>query len=194
MALITKSQLAALLDLSTARISQYVKLGLPVRSDGRLNLDQALNWIVANIPLSDDPNKGSAKAAQLVKHGVKRQRKTVGHESGAYAKGPPVAWLQPVHEAENPFDQGWLMGTILSARDVRALAQIAAFDAGCDQDKAKEIGDRFFCLFAETGAETMTEFGIGPFARNPDAPIWPTEPGYVLNWENLEMQRDNGNR
>jgi hypothetical protein len=53
------------------------------------------------------------------------------------------------------------------ARDVRALAQIAAFDARCNREKAIEIGNRLYRLFAETGSRMMTESEIGPFAINP---------------------------
>ncbi len=45
MAITTKAALAAELKISKARVSQYVKAGLPVRSDGKLNREQALNWI-----------------------------------------------------------------------------------------------------------------------------------------------------
>jgi hypothetical protein len=43
--IIRKSELAAELGLSKARISQLVKIGLPVRSDGRLDRAQALAWL-----------------------------------------------------------------------------------------------------------------------------------------------------
>lgn len=183
MALITKAALANLLNISSARVSQYAGLGLPVRSDGKLNLDDALKWIAANIPLSDDPNKGSAKAQQLVQHGLKRRAGP--HSDTTKFSKAPVPWLQPCHDTDNAFDAGALFMMLHMARDLQALASIAAYDAGTGEEKAKEIADRMFCVFAERGAAIMTEHGIGPFARDPDAPIWPTEPGMRVDWDKL---------
>lgn len=42
---ITKGQLAELLGISRARISQFLREGLPTRSDGNLDRDEALKWI-----------------------------------------------------------------------------------------------------------------------------------------------------
>jgi hypothetical protein len=181
MALITKSALAGLLNISTARVSQYVALGLPVRKDGRLNLDDALNWVSANIPLSDDPNKGSAKAAALVRAGNKRRSRS----APPHTVKPPMEWLEPVHAAANPFDQGFLWAAIAAARDLPALAAIAAYDAGCDVETAKKIGDQTVCNYAERMAMMMAELRIGPFVDNPDAPIWPIEPGMTINWDKV---------
>ncbi len=46
---ITKAELAQELDLSRARISQLCMMGLPVRSDGKLNRAEALGWVKANV-------------------------------------------------------------------------------------------------------------------------------------------------
>lgn len=48
-ATITKAELARLLGVSRARVSQYVKAGMPVRADGRLDRDVALAWVRANV-------------------------------------------------------------------------------------------------------------------------------------------------
>lgn len=45
MTITTKAGLAAELGISKARVSQYVQRGLPVRSDGKLDREQALYWI-----------------------------------------------------------------------------------------------------------------------------------------------------
>lgn len=44
-AIVNKTQLAALLGLTKGRITQFVKAGLPVRPDGKLDLDAALAWV-----------------------------------------------------------------------------------------------------------------------------------------------------
>lgn len=53
---VTKAELAALLGVSKPRISQLVKLGLPVRPDGRVDQAAALAWCDANL----DPNRRRA--------------------------------------------------------------------------------------------------------------------------------------
>ena len=45
----TKAGFSRLLGVSKPRVSQYVAMGLPVRADGRLNLDEALRWVRENI-------------------------------------------------------------------------------------------------------------------------------------------------
>lgn len=45
---VSKSQLAESLGVSRPRISQYVAAGLPVRADGRVDLDAAMAWLREN--------------------------------------------------------------------------------------------------------------------------------------------------
>jgi hypothetical protein len=47
--ILTKSEFAARLKISSARVSQFLSQGLPVRSDGRIDLVRALKWCKANI-------------------------------------------------------------------------------------------------------------------------------------------------
>ena len=44
-----KSQLADHLGVSRARVSQYIAMGMPEMSDGRIHFEAALYWIRANI-------------------------------------------------------------------------------------------------------------------------------------------------
>jgi hypothetical protein len=46
---IRKAELARELDLSRARISQMCKIGLPVRTDGKLNRAETVAWVTANV-------------------------------------------------------------------------------------------------------------------------------------------------
>ena len=46
---ITKAELARELNLSRARISQLCGMGLPVRTDGKLNRAEAVAWVKANV-------------------------------------------------------------------------------------------------------------------------------------------------
>lgn len=66
MAITTKAALAAELKISKARVSQYVKAGLPVRSDGKLNREDALNWINRTQLSQTYEDKGVVRARKLV--------------------------------------------------------------------------------------------------------------------------------
>ena len=48
---VTKAEFARLLDVSPARVSQYVAAGMPVRRDGRLYARRCLKWVRATCPL-----------------------------------------------------------------------------------------------------------------------------------------------
>lgn len=68
MTIITKAALADELSISRARVSQYVKRGLPVRSDGKLNRADALNWLRSNaIGLNTFEDRGVNRAERLSK-------------------------------------------------------------------------------------------------------------------------------
>lgn len=65
MTITTKAALAAELKISKARVSQYVKAGLPVRSDGKLNREDALNWINRTQLSQTYEDKGVVRARKL---------------------------------------------------------------------------------------------------------------------------------
>jgi predicted transcriptional regulator len=49
MTVIRKSELARRLGVSRPRVSQYVALGMPVRDDGRIELERACEWVLGTI-------------------------------------------------------------------------------------------------------------------------------------------------
>lgn len=67
MTITSKAVLADELGVTRGRISQYIRDGLPVRPDGKLNREQALNWIDANCraPQHGD-DRGANRARSLV--------------------------------------------------------------------------------------------------------------------------------
>ena len=68
MTITTKAALADELGVTRARVSQYVKAGLPVRSDGKLDRDEALNWLNRNVVgLNRGQDRGVNRAARLAK-------------------------------------------------------------------------------------------------------------------------------
>ena len=66
MTIISKAALAAELSVSKARVSQYLKSGLPERDDGKLDREAALHWISQNLRSGADHRKGPARARALV--------------------------------------------------------------------------------------------------------------------------------
>ena len=68
MTITTKSALAAELGITKGRVSQYVKMGLPVRSDSKLDREVALHWIERNIYFQIGSH-GSTRARQLIREG-----------------------------------------------------------------------------------------------------------------------------
>jgi hypothetical protein len=158
MTIVSKAGLAAELRISRARVSQYAQCGMPIRSDGKLDRERALEWI-AESPLSINSayaNKGAALAAQKLRP---------GHEE------PPEPWLQPVHDAENFFDKGLLFGLLWTARHVGYFAALAAHEAGAPVDVVRRAEEVATVSFVYSASDLLHENKI---CRN-DASIWPTD-------------------
>ncbi len=68
MTITTKAGLAAELGISKARVSQYVKRGLPVLTSGKLDREQALHWIKRNTYYTLSSHS-STRARQLIRDG-----------------------------------------------------------------------------------------------------------------------------
>jgi hypothetical protein len=49
--IVTKAELSRLLGLSRARVTQYANMGMPVLSDGKLDLAACLDWLSQNVYL-----------------------------------------------------------------------------------------------------------------------------------------------
>lgn len=75
MTITTKAALADELGVTRARVSQYVKAGLPVRVDGKLDRDAALNWIALNNRSLNTDDRGAVRAASLVRKARSAVRK-----------------------------------------------------------------------------------------------------------------------
>jgi hypothetical protein len=59
--ILTKSQLAEELEVTRGRISQLISRGMPVPSDGRIDLEDACRWIANNL----DPTNGESRLTGL---------------------------------------------------------------------------------------------------------------------------------
>ena len=47
--IVTKAELSRILGVSRARVTQYAHLGMPVLSDGKLDLAACLEWLSQNV-------------------------------------------------------------------------------------------------------------------------------------------------
>ena len=80
--IVSKAEFATRLNVSKARVSQYVTRGLPVRDDGWLDLDAALAWVKDNGQLqSRFPDRGVRKVAKETVTSSRRREvsKSKGH-------------------------------------------------------------------------------------------------------------------
>jgi hypothetical protein len=64
---VSKTRLAAVLGVTKGRVSQMIALGLPVETDGLVNLASARRWIDENIDRPDRPTSEAYREARLVK-------------------------------------------------------------------------------------------------------------------------------
>ena len=65
----TKSALAAELGITRGRVSQYAAAGMPVRSDGKLNREEAIQWVAKHHYSRFGGDDGARRARQLVRDG-----------------------------------------------------------------------------------------------------------------------------
>jgi DNA-binding transcriptional regulator YdaS (Cro superfamily) len=68
MTVVRKSELARRLGVSRPRVSQFVALGLPVRHDGRIDLERACEWVLNNVidQWTDDASPAVRAAEQIL--------------------------------------------------------------------------------------------------------------------------------
>jgi hypothetical protein len=65
MTIVTKAGLAEKLRISRSRVTKFLGFGMPKRLDGRVDLEKACQWIIANIGPNDD-GVGAVAAAQQI--------------------------------------------------------------------------------------------------------------------------------
>jgi hypothetical protein len=138
MTIISKSALAAELNISRARVAQYEKRGLPIRSDGKIDREKAIEWIASNIvPDSASTTKGGARAAQIM-------------EGNA---------AQP-----NPIDQVAALVLRLIALKIGSIVSVAAHEAGASVEIAKQAGELAFARYVDAASQLLVETGLSQTA------------------------------
>ena len=68
MTVVRKSELADRLGISRPRVSHFISLGMPVRDDGRIELEQACEWVLDNVidQWTDDASPAVRAAEQIL--------------------------------------------------------------------------------------------------------------------------------
>ena len=126
---ILKSQFAARLKVSKARVSQMVQMGMPQTPDGRINVPDALQWIEQHInPIHRDslPRRMAAAA------------EAAGAPAPPEASKPPEAPAPPLAVPpgmrDGLPDPAWIL---LSAKAKRALVELRK----AEREERKESGE-----------------------------------------------------
>lgn len=84
MRIVNKTVLASLLNVSKSRVSQYVRLGMPVRPDGLVDAEAAAEWVREHI----DPGK-----APIMRRSRVAQASGGAEYSEALPPPLPFAWV-----------------------------------------------------------------------------------------------------
>lgn len=184
MTITTKAALADELGISRARVSQYVRDGLPVRSDGKLNRDEALNWLNRNIRgLNTGADRGVNRAARLAK------------PKPAQPKSAPQPHPQPV--ALTDLLRAAIVAMILRTEAVTAFAVIAAGGSAKTAYAAAGIA-RMEMMSAGSDVALACDVPdgddgpLGTVAATPYPPDWPAlasiadEPVALDQWHEAE--------
>lgn len=161
MTIVSKAALAAELGISRARVSQYTKGGMPVRSDGKLDREDAVTWIAANhVDRLNERHGGVARASAIAKR-VRKPKSAVRAEP------------DPAHEPDL-----WQVAAELVGRSGEIAAR-AAVQAGAGLQIAYAV-DQMVCVQLWAEAERLLDMPVGyrsPFEAMVDAkigePDWP---------------------
>lgn len=186
MKVISKAQLADELKISRARVSQYVKRGLPVRSDGKLDRSEALNWLNrSTVGLKSFEDKGSNRAQKLSK--VAKPKPAIvlpadELEIGDEARTALVAAIDRI-EAVVAYAVVAAGGTAEVAFCTASIARLEFMDVAADH--LDEIGARW----------VEPDNTLGPVEPTHLPPDWPSlagladEPVAIDRWRKAERRR-----
>ena len=172
MTIVTKAGLAAELDVTRTRVSQYVKMGMPVRRDGRVDREQALHWIANQFAPATGEDKGAVRAYKLLQDGMVRSRqgRRHGHReqttSRAYAGNgagmPECPIVRQAKRFSNPVDAGVVVGVLALAYRVPALAAVLAVGAGAPMRSAFALYSAMIVAIARAADEIVEDIGVCP--------------------------------
>ncbi|NKE43424.1 hypothetical protein HB662_01450 [Roseomonas frigidaquae] len=147
---VKRAEAARILGVNRARITQYVKMGMPSLQDGSIDVEAARQWIAANI----DPMK------RLGWETLKRDRAPVPDLANS-----PWAVLG---DLDQPSQRGFALASANAVYRVAFHAVWAAADAGVDRERARELAQTLqVVLWADLDHFGRVGLGI-PEDQSPD--------------------------
>jgi hypothetical protein len=148
--IVSKSQLAEHLQVTRSAVSNYVSLGLPVREDGKIDLEAALNWISANV-VPHHYTKGAAavpsaraNVREQTAKSVRSRRSEPSRRKGAPPLPPGFDVLDKI---ENPAAAMAVFALLSALTEVGAKASMAAYGAGASREIAERAGEIMNVMF-----------------------------------------------
>lgn len=143
---ITKASLAAELGVSRARITQYSKMGMPIRSDGQLDREECLAWIRRNVdPTTSSKGLFAADKAQTSNRRDDRE------------------------ERDNPIDMAMNAALASMFCCVPGIAVAAAREAGASDEQVAKIWSIAHAMAMRQGNSIMEDM----LGMAPRGAIWP---------------------
>lgn len=129
-----KMEFARLLGVSPPRVTQFIKMGLPVLADGAIPKELALKWVSASTT-----GPAQERARELLS----------GPET------PPGFGI--LDELENPVDKASVFGLLAMSLRIRSLATIAAFQAGATREQSEKAGAMTLLFFVQAAEDFLVE-------------------------------------
>lgn len=165
---LTKASFAREVGVTKTTVGGYIRSGMPVELDGRVDREVALEWIDANV----DTAVGRPRSGDV--------------GGGDLAPGGAIGWRERV---KNLFDRGFAVAATEIVRDLPALVTAEAVRSGIRRDDAEQLG----LAAARSVIDHVTKLGgscgIEPFSSEPRLAIWPLESGLALR-RRLERERE----
>jgi hypothetical protein len=161
---VKRAEAARILNVSKARITQLVKLGMPSLPDGGIDIAEARAWMAANL----DPAKRAGWAAAKI-------------QRAPPAQGPRADRLVPVHRFEEPRHIGFATAASLAVQSVAFHAARAGAVAGVTRDQAEKIAEATMtAVWAEM--EDMAK-QIGMQAAGPEGDVLRLDEVWSRPWQ-----------
>jgi hypothetical protein len=170
--IISKAQLSRLLDISKARVSQLVTLGLPVRDDGKIDRATALSWIKRNTWHGNDPSRGALVGAQ----------RALGEKQASPRFPLHLAFAENI---ESGADRRLAIAGVTLAYRLPAMAAALAIGAGATLEVAYALHAAFSVATVNAVADLLAEMQCPPFADDPEAAVWVVDPQFSPDWKGL---------
>ena len=149
MTVTTKAALAAELGISKARVSQYVKRGLPVRSDGKLDREEAVKWVA-------DSHADSGRE----RHGGVKRANAIARRASPVKRKPLNPLVETEPNALGSVGVALLNGLAEMVARSGACAARAALDAGASTRTAYAVENLVAIRLGEEAESLLDEAGV----------------------------------